>query len=635
METKTLIAAIVGATLLQYGSLQTNAQTSDNQTQEPGDEAIMAGEKLTPPPLIADNSAKSVVDLLNHDLDTQELKVRGWDKKKSRYVDISSFEYPIEGPVTASKVVTALNVANLGIYMSAFQQFCQYLGEKNDFEANLTVPSSPVGREYKDAQQKFNVELASLEKELANNRLKLQEAISIMDSANAGKAEELKRLDERVAAQEKVVKKLNNQAQYGPNTLDRINIAMDALVKKVDANYNPSAVSSIKKEKAANAQENLDAIKNDQESIKLQKIDEAKKDSEVLDARIAELGQKIKEKTAEAQEYYQNYRETWVGSKHNWSSDYSIVGLTPIKYYYSLKKNNKGGGVLQVAAAFAWSPALERATRAVLHTVGNESIEESKYLERFPKSESLIKPGKISLEDWIIGQSDHMDAFGPARWYVDDDGTRYFLGVAYSVVGRGGAYNANQQIIRRDAIRNLELCLNVKVQNQGTKDESTIVGMDASQNQSVFNSVTKASHTGLDIVSVARDGTFTLNLNEGNQQSEPIHWLAMKVSENDIRSAFSAAQVQADNAAMANDAKYRRIGSRKALSDHVKESEKNTSPMNEAYSKTKNELKKSATSSAPQQGGNVIIMRPATNTPIQGTVQPFIKGDKSKVPDDF
>ena len=66
-----------------------------------------------------------------------------------------------------------------------------------------------------------------------------------------------------------------------------------------------------------------------------------------------------------------------------------------------------------------------------------------------------------------------------------------------------------------------------------------------------------------------------------------------------------------------------------------------TSPKNQAYGATKRELDTNHKPISPgargqqKSGGNTVLIRPGTNTPANGSVQPFIKGDKNKVPDDF
>jgi len=650
MKAQNLITTLVIATTLQLGGLRLNAQTtaSQNTATEPGDEAIKAGNRIVSPPLQI--SSVSPTTLLSDALKAPGIgiKARGWDDKKNRYVAITTFNYPIKEPVTAAKLADALNMANLGIYMQAFQQFCSFLGERTEFEASLAVPESPVGRAFFDAQADINIEVENIAKELEAARAKLRSAQATIDRASASEAEERVKLENMIAAKEHEVKQLNQKAQYGPNTLDRINVAMDAIVKKLDTNYNSSTYATAKKEAANTGERDLGSLKTQKAATASQDLAEAKNNYEALQSRIQQLAKRVKGKTEEARSLHTNYQEQWLKKQHNWSADYSIVGLTPIKYFYGLVKDGKGNARLEVAGAFAWSPALERATRAILHTADDrlsdsERLQSSAYLERFPKSEALTKPGDMSLEDWLDSQKDHMDTFGPARWYVDDDGTRYFLGVAYAPVGRNAvSMNINLQKVWRDAKANLGLCLNVKVQSQGTKSDSAIIGSREDSDEATaevlntFASAITAKHKGLDIASEAGDpGTFTLSLEGGNGQSEQIRWYAVKVSEKAIRAAYAAVLTQADSAARANDEMYRRIGDRKAANDHVMESEQNTAKINEAYAKTKGQLETPTQSSSSRASEPAVVGKPSTNTQTQGTIQPFIKGDTRKVPDDF
>ena len=630
---------LAGAAILQISLLTAIAQNTpaDSPAQEPGAEALKVGEKLTPPPLGV--TTERPADLLAKDLDGQNLKGRGWSDKRMRYVDISEFAVPMQEPITAEKVVEALNTANLAIYIVAMQSFTEYMGQKAGFEANLSWSGSPVGREFKQAQDGFQKDLETLEKELGMARSKVQESEAIMASASADEVTAQKDLDRRIAEQQKIVQDLNRKAQYGPTTLDRARAAMDALVKKVDTNYNAAALQEVQKDRHAKAEENLGALNTQKGVIMSDKLAAAKKDYENLQSQIKQLAQNVTQKTEEAKKYYEDYKEVTLNSKHNYRADYDIVGLTPIKYYYGIIEDGKGGAELQVAGAFAWSPALERATRGILDTV-DERSEAPKYTERFPPSEALTKPSAVALEDWIIEQKNHMDAFGPARWYVDDDGTRYFLGCAYALVGQGAKFNINLRDARTSAIRNLGLCLNVKAQVQGTKEDSSIIGQKDNQAAGKFDNMAKLAREGLDIASVAREGQFTLPL-KGGQQSEPIRWFVMKVSEKSIRDAHKAVLQQAENAARAHEAQYKREGVRAAANAFVKEKKDDTSPKNQAYGDTKRELDSNYRPVSPaakgqtDSGGNTVLIRPGTNAPASGSVQPFIKGDKSKVPDDF
>ncbi|MEI6704218.1 MAG: hypothetical protein WCL71_11895, partial [Deltaproteobacteria bacterium] len=446
-------------------------------------------------------------------------------------------------------------------------------------------------------------------------------------------------LDRRITEQQKIVQNLNRKAQYGPTTLDRAKAAMDALVKKADTNYNAAALQDVQNDRHAKAEENLGSLKAHKGAIMSDKLAAAKKDYENLQSQIKQLAQDVAQKTEEAKRYYEDYKENTLTSTHNYRADYNIVGLTPIKYYYGIIEDGKGGAELQVAGAFAWSPALERATRGILDTV-DERSETPQYTERFPPSDALTKPGAVPLEDWIIEQKNHMDAFGPARWYVDDDGTRYFLGCAYALIGQGAKFNINLRDARTSAIRNLGLCLNVKAQVQGTKEDSAIIGQKDTQTAGKFDNMAKLAREGLDIASVAREGQFTLPL-KGGQQSEPIRWFVMKASEKSIRDAHKAVLQQAENAARAHAARYKREGVRAAANAFVKEKKDDTSPSNQAYGATKRELDSNYKPISPaakgqtDSGGNTVLIRPGTNAPVNGSVQPFIKGDKSKVPDDF
>jgi len=644
MKTKTLIATIVGATLLQYESIQANTQNSDNtnQSEEPGSEAVRVGEKLASPALILRVSDQSPTEMLKRDLINQNLIVGGWDKDKQRYIKVSEFTVPIQGSFTAETLVPRLNLANLAMSLVAMQDFSQFLGQKTAFQANLSMGGSPVGRLYMKEQERFQKEMDDLQTQLENVRKKILDASITINTANLSEVAAQKELDEKIAAQEKVVQELNRQTTYGPSTLDKLGIAAEALLKKASTNYSKVNFRSEAANEKVKANGELQALKAKKDSIQSEKLAAAKADYDALQEKIATLVADIKEKKQDAETFFKEYEETHLSSKYNYSADYDIVGLTPIKYYYGIMLGKDGHGQqLVVAAAYAWSPALERDTRAILHESGQE-LNAVKYTERFKPSVLASKKGEQSLGQWLINQKDDVDAFGMGRWYVDNGGVRYWLGCAYAIKGYGSKANASYRAVQVDAGRNLCLSLNVKFQVEGTKEDSMTLNENDSEVEGKLKQLASVAREGLDIYSEGLSGEFTLPLDENGKRSQPIRYYIAKVSQDDIKAAHNAVLQQAENAAKAHETRYRREGIRKAANDFVKEAKDNKASVGEAYNATKQDLNANkqpvTTKSQIKAGGaveNTILLKPSTNTPAQGNIQPFIKGDKSKVPDDF
>jgi len=642
MKTRILIGSIFGAILLQYASLQANAQTSDDSTQppEPGSEAIKIGEKLNSPKLSLNGANQSPGALLQKDMRKQGLTEFGWDDEKERYVDITEYEVPIAGSFTADSLAGRLNIANLGLSIKAMEKFSEFLGQTTKLQANLSMGGSPVGRLYMKDQEKFQNEMDALEKELAKVKSSLREADAVINSANTAEVVAQRNLDAKIVEQQKIVHDLNRKATYGPATLDRFAIAGDALIRKMDTNYSKNDFQSAARSEKGKASEELQALKAQKDSILSDKLSSAKAEYDSLQAKIAALVAKIKTKKEEAEKYFNEYKETRVSSKYNWRADYDIVGLTPIKYYYGIMPSADGKGQsLFVAGAFAWSPAIERDTRAILHESGQD-LEAAKYNERFKPSVLVSKKGEKRIGEWF--QEQQPDTFGMGRWYVDQRGVRYWIGCAYGKKGRGAAADASEVAVRKTAMKNLYLCMNVKLQVEGVMSDELTFNQNDSEIANKVNQLASIEREGVDICSKLGSGEFTIKLQDGSE-SEPIRYYAVKVSEGDVRAAHKAVLQQAESAAKQHEARYRREGVRKAANDYVKAAKDNKAPLGEAYNATKKDLNTSKQPIDPKSQHNAgggaegtFILKPATNTPPKGgKIEPFIKGDTSKVPDDF
>ena len=640
MKTHKLLATIIGATLLQYGALHVNAQASDNQDQpqEPGAAAVKVGEKLKSPDLSIKASNQSPATLLKQALIDQGLTLFGWDRTKQRYLQVSEFEVPVQGAFTVEKLVSRLNLANLAMSIVAMQDFSEFLGQKTEFEANLSMGGSPVGRLFMKEQERLQKEMDDLEKQLAKVRSTLLEAETTINSASGAEIAAQKELDAKIAALETIVQDLNRKATYGPSTLDKMGIAAEALMKKMDTNYSRRDYKAEAATGKGKASDELQTLKAKKDAVQSEKMAVAKADYDALQGKIETMVNDIKEKQEAAKTFFDGYIETHLSTKYNYRADYDIVGLTPIKYYYGIMPG-KSGQKLVVAGAFAWSPALERDTRAILHESGQD-LKAVNYTERFKISEGPAKKGDKTLGQWLIGQRDEMDTFGMGRWYVDNEGVRYWLGCAYAIKGSGAKANVSYRAVRLDAVRNLGLSLNVKFQVEGTKADSVVLNENDSEVEGKLKQLASATRQGLDIASEGLSGEFTLPLENG-QGSEPIRYYIAKISQDDIKAAHKAVLQQAENAARAHEARYEREGSRAAANDFVNGKKDDTSPKNQAYGATKRELDTNHKPISPgargqqKSGGNTVLIRPGTNTPANGSVQPFIKGDKNKVPDDF
>ena len=562
----------------------------------------------------------------------------GWDKERQRYVQVSEFEVPIEGSFTAAKLVPRLNVANLAMSIVAMQDFSGFLGQKTSFEANLSIGGSPVGRLFMKEQERLQMEMDALEKQLSKFKLQLHDAEAIMGNAKDAEALAQKDLLAKIIEQERIVADLNKKATYGPSTLDRMGAAAEALIKKLDSNYSAVDFRAQAAAEQGKAAEKLQTIKAQKDEAMSEKLGTAKRDYDSLQNNVRNLVNDIKEKKEAAQRYCDEYSETHLNTKYNYRADYDIVGLTPIKYYYGIMPTPKGQKLV-VAGAFAWSPALERDTRAILDETGQEGSAGG-FTERFKMSENTAKKGEKSVTQWLNAQREDVDTFGMGRWYVDHTGTRYWLGCAYALRGNGAKANQSDRAVRLDAVRNLCLSLNVKFQVGGTKGESMTLNDNESEVAGKLQQLSTVQREGVDIASEGLSGDFTLSLENG-QRSEPIRYYIAKVSQDDIKAAHKAVLQQAENAAKAHEASYRREGARTGANEFVKAAKNDKTPLAEGRSTARSELDKSKqpviqpTEKSRDAIGNIIVATPGTNQPAQGNVQPFIRGDKNRVPDEF
>jgi hypothetical protein len=637
------LIAVVGLVLTSFwmSAAEPEASATQEDQVEPGSEAIRAGERIKSNSLSLTPQNTNPAEFLEKALLDQGIEP-GWVDDKQRWVEVTESSIPIQAPVNPKKVIRMLNIINLKLYIEGARQFSRWLGLSNSFEANLSVGGSPVSRRFKGAQEKFQLQMDELQKQLADAQSKLQKSQSISQKEDAQLLKQRERLSQSIAQQQKIVEDLNKRAQFGPSTLQRLAIAGDALLSKIDTNYTAANFRKVNADQAQAASEKLEEL------TAKKKEEDAAELAAALDIyaeqqkRIEQLVEEIKNKKEEAQEFYDNYRETTLTTKYNYSALYDIVGLTPIKYSYGLVPKEGGGVYLKAAAAFAWSPALERDTRAILHETGSDAVA-APYKERFRPSDLSAKRGSKSVGQWLNEQRETIDTFGMGKWYVDKDGKRFWLGCAYAIEGGGANADVSLRNVEADAQRNLGLCLNFRFQVEGSKSESTVFDADDSEGRDALKEASRMIRSGLDSFSKGISGTFRMPLSDGSQ-SESIRFYVVKTSVDDVRAAYKGVLQQAESAARAYDAQYIRIGQRQAANEAVRRSQQDRSPVARGRAEASKELQTKNRDDSPRSKGvggglpqaNSLTYRPATNKVNKsGTVDPFIRVDTSKVPDDF
>lgn len=165
---------------------------------------------------------------------------------------------------------------------------------------------------------------------------------------------------------------------------DRMMELLEAGIKKLDENYDPSAVDTDKAQRLENLKKRLENAKR------------AQAVAEAARSEIASKQAELKSRTKRS-----------VSSSMAISAEMPLFGATAIA---SADRYNDLEQVLEVAIAVVWSQKLEEESRRVFTGAGN--------LEP--------RPNKLSLNEWL-DQQDLAVMIGPRR-YIASDGSINFLG---------------------------------------------------------------------------------------------------------------------------------------------------------------------------------------------------------------
>jgi hypothetical protein len=359
--------------------------------------------------------------------------------------------------------------------------------------------------------------------------------------------------------------------------------------------------------------------------------------------KIAELSAKITEKKNEAQEAFNDYTQTRLSRKTGWASEHVLVGLIPIKYYYGIIPNTnigakKGDLMVSVAAAYTWSPATEREIRALLLEDGLGKVPPAgkSGLASYGRT---LKRGDLSLDDWIRKQDPL--TFGPARFYVDNEGEFHVLASAIEMAGQGAVADRNKIRVMNNANLALLMSLDVQFRDKAVLEmESITDATDAEISVKQESYSASASAKKLLVSSLKASGDdLTLKLSDGSDSRE-IRYRIIALSAKAIRDSYKVVLQQADTRAQAILASARREGSRKAALDHVKAAESRAPVARaEGYIKGKSDLAPAAP--VPAKSATV---NSTTTVTVEVTVGPAkeqstapvktgIKKDNTPVPD--
>jgi hypothetical protein len=602
-------------------------------------EAIAAGEKLKAPAIKVQPVGFSLKDQMDNDLRALGVTADGWSEKKERYVAITEAEIAIqESRATVENVVPLLFQANLIVCLRAMQEFSQWLGAQGGLEVNLSTGASPVGALFEEHQARFRREMSAIQDELKGAVGELvQHRAAIANSAAADQAAK-KEVDDKIAALSQSIDLLNKEASGSPAPLTRMNRALDAVMKKLDPNYDPASAAANAQAKAAEMQVKFDALKSERADavsaagrLAREKILETEK-------KVAALAAQVAEKKSEAEGYFKEYTQDRTSSKFNWSAEYSIVGLIPIKYYYGIVPGERGALLVRVAAAYAWSPATEREVRGLLVEDGlGKPAAAAK--SGFASYDRVLKKGELSVADWVRTQDPL--TFGPARWYVDNEGEFHVLGSAIVVKGQGARASKSQTEVLARANMALRMSLDIQFKDQGTlEDEFVQDENDSRLSTKVAGMMEAKSKSKLSTSQAWSGDNVSLKLQDGGESKE-LRFRIIKLSAKSVRDAYQAVLQQADTAAQAKVASARREGSRQAARDHVKAADaKLPAARAEGYGKAASDLAPKPLPAAAQN----TVARPAGPASVEVPVGPGkaqskapvktgVKKDNTPVPD--
>jgi hypothetical protein len=613
--------------------LTSNAHSAGGSVQPFGGaaEAIAAGEKIKAPIISLQSTTTNLTTQLKKDLLAQGVTTEGWDTKKERWVAVVNASIPLPaGKATAENVVKRLIELNTMIGINSMTELGQFMGTQASFEVNLSTGGTPVGKLFEDFQKRSQVDIVESEKMLKDAIDELKQLRAAITSSSAADEAARSEVDQKIKTMTESIAILNSEADGNPTPLTRVNRAMDAVMKQIDPSFDPAIASANAEAKAAEMQIKLDALKTDRANGLSEASRLARSKILETEKKIAELSAKITEKKNEAQEAFNDYTQTRLSRKTGWASEHVLVGLIPIKYYYGIIPNTnigakKGDLVVAVAAAYTWSPATEREIRALLLEDGLGKVPPAAKSGLASYGRTL-KRGDLSLDDWIRNQDPL--TFGPARFYVDNEGEFHVLASAIEMAGQGSVADRNKIRVMNNANLALLMSLDVQFRDKAVLEmESITDATDAEISVRQESYSASASAKKLLVSSLKASGDdLTLKLSDGSDSRE-IRYRIIALSAKAIRDSYKVVIQQADTRAQAILASARREGSRKAALDHVKAAEARAPASRaEGYIKGKSDL--APTVPAPAKSATV---NSTTTVTVEVTVGPAIEQSTAPV----
>jgi len=208
---------------------------------------------------------------------------------------------------------------------------------------------------------------------------------------NAKLGQERDALENKINAQRKILAKQladvdarEAAALEGTTMSDRLNAAMDAAIKKLDATYSTEGV----------------------EQKKIEKYEKAK-------ARYVEAIKAYEELEKKAEAMMGALQEK-VSSRVKTMSQMPLFGAVTIGQFESWDEDDEK---YQIALVVMWSPKMEKIVRAMIQG-----------------EQMAVPPGKMPVKDWVRSQ-DWSTSTGSRR-FRDDKGDVHFIGIASAAAGK-------------------------------------------------------------------------------------------------------------------------------------------------------------------------------------------------------
>lgn len=351
---------------------QTQGQVNYDESKDKGPEAVVFASqniKSDTPTATGRADDNSIKNILTDKLEKGGIG-SGWRDDTQRFGGVAVYQFQIDPNTDLEDYFILRQSGSLGALLTAQIDIATWLGAEAGMEVSISNPGDPFFAD------KIN---SSIKNEIQDN---------------------LKRLNQEAA---KLGAKLETDVNI--TNVDRFKAAVDALLKKLDKDYDPEK-------------------RNDQKARELAVLQEK---SDAIQFKIKELQQKY--------EAYQQAYSKSLDSGAELKYDHVIFGLSSVAWAENLSPK----GVLTIGLAYVWSPKLAKSAHAAL--VGETNLD----------SENI--KGTESLDAWLAKQD--LSTLGAFRYFVDDAGDRWFIGCGVSP----NSLDRADQVARISAIQNLYMPL--------------------------------------------------------------------------------------------------------------------------------------------------------------------------------